>query len=81
MFGSIVSGVSSKLFDWRASFWFLAMLWAAFTVIAFYAVPHVEAFQHQEPLKVRLSGFFKRFDTVGAILTLFGTGLFTAAIT
>lgn len=79
--GSIFCGIAAKLFDWRAAFWLIAILWAAFTALGFYAIPNVEAFEHTEPLKVRLGGFLKQFDTVGAILTLFGTGLFTAAIT
>lgn len=57
------------------------MLWAVFFLHALWAIPNVEAFEHGEPLKQRLSTFFKRFDTVGAILTLFGTGMFTAGIT
>lgn len=57
------------------------MLWAVFFLHALWAIPNVEAFEIGEPLKKRLSTFFKRFDTVGAILTLFGTGMFTAGIT
>lgn len=57
------------------------MLWAVFFLHALWAIPNVEAFDHREPLKQRLSVFLKRFDTVGAILTLFGTGMFTAGIT
>ncbi|KUI68577.1 hypothetical protein VM1G_04181 [Cytospora mali] len=81
VFGSIACGIATRLFNWRAAFFFIAILWAVFFIHAFWAVPNVEAFDSSEPLKQRLSIFFKRFDTVGAILTLFGTGMFTAGIT
>jgi len=55
--------------------------WGAFTAMAVWAVPDVETYESQEPLRKRLGGFVRRFDSVGAILTLFGTGMFTAAIT
>lgn len=57
------------------------MLWAVFFLHALWAIPNVEAFDRGVALKQRLSVFFKKFDTVGAILTLFGTGMFTAGIT
>ncbi|ROV94357.1 hypothetical protein VPNG_09387 [Cytospora leucostoma] len=79
--GSITCGVATRLFNWRAAFYFIAMLWAVFFLHALWAIPDVEAFDRGVALKQRLSVFFKRFDTVGAILTLFGTGMFTAGIT
>lgn len=67
--------------QWRASFWFISMLWAVFFLHALWAVPSVEAYQPGEPLKQRLATFFKTFDWLGGILTLFGTGMLAAGIT
>ncbi|KAI6357914.1 hypothetical protein MCOR25_007524 [Pyricularia grisea] len=93
--GSIVGGVVAKVFNWRAMFFMIAIIWGVLTVIAFWVVPSVEAFEDEAssssgadgPAKAALSkgaqlrDFFRKFDTVGAALTLFGTGFFTAAIT
>lgn len=57
------------------------MLWAVFTLHAAWAVPKVEAYEPGVPFKQRLSMFLNRFDWLGAGLTLFGTGMFTAGIT
>jgi MFS family permease len=79
VFGLITCGVASSIFNWRAAYIFLSILWAVFTVFAFWAVPNVESFD-RGPLKERL-GALKQFDYVGTILTIFGTGMFTAALT
>jgi len=79
--GTISSGVAAKLFNWRAAFFWLAILWGFFTILAVWAVPAVETFATNESLRQRLARFANHFDTVGAILTLFGTGMFSAAIT
>lgn len=57
------------------------MLWAVFFLHALWAVPKVEAYEPGQPFKQRLSIFLNRFDWLGAGLTLFGTGMFTAGIT
>ncbi|KAL8381798.1 hypothetical protein RB595_005860 [Gaeumannomyces hyphopodioides] len=105
--GSVLGGVAAQVLNWRASFFLIAILWGIFTVVAFWAVPSVEAEQPADggdssagemegspspppppsrpspsaPLREKLGDFFRRFDSVGAFLTLFGTGMFTAAIT
>ncbi|KAL8408722.1 hypothetical protein RB594_007241 [Gaeumannomyces avenae] len=109
--GSVLGGVAAQVLNWRASFYLIAILWGIFTVVAFWAVPSVEAEQPlvsggdssagemeeslsrpppppppprpspSAPLREKLGDFFRRFDSVGAFLTLFGTGMFTAAIT
>lgn len=98
--GSLLGGAAARVFDWRAAFYLIAILWGVFTAVAFWAVPSVEAaqpdhggdgsgngggdsrpFPSSAPLQEKLAGFFRRFDSVGAVLTLFGTGMFTAAIT
>lgn len=66
---------------WRAAFFFIAILWAVFFLHALWAVPRVEAFKAGEPVKQRLATFGKTFDWLGAVLTLFGTGMLAAGIT
>lgn len=78
--GSLVSGVASRIFDWRAAFVFLAIVWAVFAVAAFWIVPSVEAFE-PAPFITRLKVALKRFDSVGTVLTVLGVGMFTAALT
>ncbi|KAI0395922.1 MFS general substrate transporter [Xylariaceae sp. FL0594] len=79
VFGTILCGIAAQLFSWRAAFVLLAIIWAVFTVIAFWAVPNVETYD-RAPFRQRL-GALKQFDYVGTILTVFGTGLFTAGLT
>lgn len=79
VFGTILCGIATQLFNWRAAFILLSIIWAVFTVFAFWAVPNVETFE-RAPLMQRL-GVLKQFDYVGTILTIFGTGLFTAGLT
>ncbi|KKY34188.1 putative major facilitator superfamily protein [Diaporthe ampelina] len=79
--GSITCGIAARLFNWRASFYFIAILFALAFLHALWAVPSVEAFEPGEPLKQRLCAFARKFDALGAALILFGTGMFTAGIT
>jgi MFS family permease len=79
VFGLIVSGICASLASWRAAYIVLAVLWAMFTVHAYFVVPDVENFD-RGPIRERL-GLLKQFDYVGTILTIFGTGMFTAALT
>ncbi|KAI1802811.1 MFS general substrate transporter [Daldinia bambusicola] len=79
VFGTIVCGIVTQLSTWRAAFIVLSIVWALFTIHAFWAVPNVENFD-RAPLRERLS-VLKHFDIVGTILTISGTGLFTAGLT
>ncbi|KAI1273177.1 major facilitator superfamily domain-containing protein [Xylaria sp. FL0933] len=79
VFGTILCGVATQLFNWRAAFILLSIIWAVFTVFAFWAVPNVETFE-RAPLRERL-GALKQFDYVGTILTILGTGMFAAGLT
>ncbi|KAK3687372.1 major facilitator superfamily-domain-containing protein [Podospora appendiculata] len=81
VFGSILSGIATKLFNWRASYILIAILWSCFTVLAFWTIPSVEAYQPGVKFKDRLKTFIKTFDFVGTILTVFGAGMLTAGIT
>ncbi|KAI0132247.1 major facilitator superfamily domain-containing protein [Xylariales sp. AK1849] len=79
VFGLIVCGVASSVSSWRAAYVVLCILWAIFTVHAFWSVPDVENFA-RGPLRERMKAM-KQFDFVGTILTIFGTGMFTAGLT
>lgn len=79
VFGTIICGIVTQLSNWRAAFIVLCVIWALFTLHAIWAVPDVENFD-RAPLKERLKAL-KQFDIVGTILTIFGTGLFTAGLT
>ncbi|KAF3767444.1 MFS general substrate transporter [Cryphonectria parasitica EP155] len=79
--GSIACGIATRIFSWRASFYFISMLWAVFFLFALWAVPKVEAYAPGQPFKERLGMFVKTFDWLGAVLTLFGTGMLSAGIT
>ncbi|KAI1738779.1 major facilitator superfamily domain-containing protein [Xylaria scruposa] len=79
VFGTILCGIATQIFNWRAAFILLSIIWAVFTVFAFWAVPNVETFE-RAPLRQRL-GALKQFDYLGTVLTIFGTGMFTAGLT
>ncbi|OTB08198.1 hypothetical protein M426DRAFT_317302 [Hypoxylon sp. CI-4A] len=79
VFGTIVCGIATQLSSWRAAFVVLCVIWAVLTVHALWAVPSVENFEGA-PFRERL-GKLKEFDYVGTILTIFGTGMFTAGLT
>ncbi|KAF2427147.1 MFS general substrate transporter [Tothia fuscella] len=75
VFGMIFSGIATQLFGWRASFWLLSIIYAIIAIIAFFIVP-IDTTE-----KTKLSwDVWKRFDVVGVILTIAGTGMFSAAL-
>ncbi|KAF4974190.1 hypothetical protein FZEAL_8868 [Fusarium zealandicum] len=78
--GSIVCGIAARIFDWRAGFILLAIIWAILGVASIWIVPSVEAFE-PSPFKERLRVAMKQFDSVGTILTVTGIGMVTAALT
>ncbi|KAI1133600.1 major facilitator superfamily domain-containing protein [Nemania abortiva] len=77
--GTVLCGIATQIFSWRAAFILLSIIWAIFTVFAFWAVPNVETFE-RAPLRQRL-GALRQFDYLGTVLTIFGTGMFTAGLT
>jgi hypothetical protein len=75
VFGTIASGIASKIFNWRASFWLLALIYVGFAIIAVFIVPNDTTEKERLSLVV-----LKRFDVVGTILAIAGTGMFSAAL-
>lgn len=75
VFGTIFSGIASDLFNWRASFFLLAIIYLVFSVIAIFTVPK------DTTAKETFSwDTVKKLDPVGVVLTIAGIGLFCAAL-
>lgn len=74
--GMICSGIATQVFGWRASFWWLALVYVIFAVIAFFIVPN----DTRDKTKLGWS-VWKKFDILGVVLTVAGTGMFSAALT
>ncbi|KAF2183966.1 major facilitator superfamily MFS-1 [Zopfia rhizophila CBS 207.26] len=75
VFGSIFSGLATQLFNWRASFWLLAIVYLAVTIVAGFTVPTdgtVKAPLNEETVK--------RLDLPGTAMTIVGIGMFCAAL-
>ncbi|KAL9094112.1 MAG: hypothetical protein Q9165_003527 [Trypethelium subeluteriae] len=75
VFGTILSGIATDLFNWRASFFLLAIIYLAFTIIAIFTVPKDTAQKEQISLEA-----LYRFDVLGTVLTIAGIGMFSAAL-
>ncbi len=75
VFGSILSGAATKLFNWRASFWLLAIIYLIFTVVAIFAVPK----DQDEPEKLGWEAL-KKFDILGTLCTIAGIALFSSSL-
>ena len=76
VFGSVLSGVATNLFTWRASFWLLAIIYAVFTVIAIFTVPKDQA---KEPETFGWEAL-KRFDIIATILSITGIAMFSSSL-
>ena len=75
VFGSIFSGIATSIFNWRASFFLLAIIYLAFTIIAIFTVPKDTT--EKKPLTWNT---LYRFDVLGTLLTIGGIGMFSAAL-
>ena len=75
IFGTIFSGVATKLFSWRASFWLLAIIYLLTTVLAIFAMPK----DTTEKLPLSWHALLK-FDVVGALSITAGIGMFVSAL-
>ena len=75
VFGTIFSGVATNLFNWRASYYFLAILFLFFSILGWFAVPRDPS--DKQPVNWET---LKRFDVVGVLMTIGGIGMFSAAL-
>ncbi len=75
--GAFVAGVTTTVANWRASFWVTAVIYAFFTVAAWWTVP--------PDTEQRVGGFNRetlaQFDFLGAFLAVAGIAMFTASLT
>jgi len=74
IFGSMSSGVMTKYFNWRASFIFLAIFFFVATLLAIWTMPSI-------PRRGNVKDDVRRFDYLGTLLTIFGIGLISFALT
>lgn len=77
VFGSICSGLAVQIFNgnWRASFFFMAILYVIVVVVALFSVPADGTKKEEFSLQA-----LKKFDVIGSILTIIGIGMFSAAL-
>lgn len=75
--GAFITGVTTTIANWRASFWVSSVIYAFFTVAAWWTVP--------PDTEQRIGGFNRetlaQFDFLGAFLAVAGLVSFTASLT
>jgi MFS family permease len=76
VFGIIFSGLATQIFNWRASFWLLAIVYLVVSAIAVFTVPTDTV----DKVKFN-SETVKRLDLPGTAMTILGIGMFCAALT
>jgi MFS family permease len=75
VFGTLFGGLAANIFNWRASFWLIAIIFLAFTIVGLFTVP--KDWTDKEPFSAET---IKKFDIVGTLLTIGGIGMFSAAL-
>ena len=75
VFGTIFSGAATNIFNWRSSYYLLAIIFLAFSVVGWFTVPRDPT--DKQPFTWET---IKRFDVVGVVMTIGGIGMFSAAL-
>jgi MFS family permease len=75
VFGTILAGLFTQVFSWRAGFFLLAIVYLCVTVVAWFTVPGDTAMK-QKLNKETL----KKMDLPGTGMTIFVIGMFCAAL-
>ncbi|KAI8943546.1 hypothetical protein NX059_001542 [Plenodomus lindquistii] len=75
VFGTILSGLFTQIFSWRAGFFLLAIVYFVTSVLAVFTVP-----KDVTPKQTLNSETMKKLDLPGTGLTIFGIGMFCAAL-
>ncbi|KAK4580240.1 hypothetical protein LTR86_000443 [Recurvomyces mirabilis] len=75
VFGTILGGLATNLFGWRASFWLIAIIFGVFTVVGIFTIPR--DFTAKERMNMET---LKKFDLLGTVFIIFGIGMFSAAL-
>lgn len=73
--GMIISGVAAHLYNWRASFWALSVVYGIFTILTVWTVP-ADGFA-RTPLSVQA---LKQFDLLGMVLVVVGFAFFSSSL-
>lgn len=73
--GMIISGIASHEYNWRASFWALAVVYAIFTVLTVWTVP-ADGFA-RTPVSMDA---LRRFDLLGTGLVIVGFAFFSSSL-
>lgn len=75
VFGTIFSGVATNTFNWRASYYLLAIIFLFFSILGWFTVPRDPT--DKQPFNWET---LRQFDVVGVLLTIGGIGMFSAAL-
>jgi len=75
VFGTILSGLFTQVFSWRAGFWLLAIVYFVTSIVAAFTVP-----SDGTPKRRLDAETVKRLDLPGTGLTVLGIGMFCAAL-
>jgi predicted MFS family arabinose efflux permease len=74
--GSIFSGIAAQIFNWRASFYLLGIIYAVMFLVSIWTVPKDQGAKEKLTLETA-----KRFDLLGILLSMAGIALFSASLT
>lgn len=75
VFGTILSGLFTQVFSWRAGFFMLAIIYLVTGILAVFTVPN-----DTTPKETWNNETLKKLDLPGTALTIFGIGMFCAAL-
>ena len=73
--GSIISGIVAKPFNWRASFFALAIIYVVGLAITLFTIP----VDHSESEKASIQSI-RKLDVVGSLLVMAGIGMISGAL-
>ncbi len=75
VFGTIVAGVFTKVFNWRASFFLLAIVYFCVSIVAIFTVPN-----DTTPKQTLNMETVQKLDLPGTAMTILGVGMFCSAL-
>lgn len=73
--GAILGGVFTQVFNWRAPFYMLAIVYLVISIVAFFTVPEDSTVKRKLDQET-----IKRLDIPGTAMTIAGIGMFCAAL-
>lgn len=75
IFGTILAGLFTQVFSWRAGFFLMAILYFCISIIAVFTVP-----KDTSAKQTLNAETMKKLDLPGTAMTIFGIGMFCAAL-